>query len=120
MALCNSLAGNPCDVITITAQPRRRDAKFIEMLSKATIETSLLEESNGYSLFTRVLLVVGSRPYIFLTSRVHPGESNSSWVMKGIMLVSKVYFFFFTSAIVHFRGTKRKVQPYRSSGTSIT
>ena len=24
-----------------------------------------------------------SRPYIFLTARVHPGESNSSWVMKG-------------------------------------
>ena len=25
----------------------------------------------------------GSRPYIFLSGRVHPGESNSSWVMKG-------------------------------------
>ncbi|KAF8764234.1 cytosolic carboxypeptidase 1-like isoform X3 [Argiope bruennichi] len=24
-----------------------------------------------------------NRPYIFLTARVHPGESNSSWVMKG-------------------------------------
>ena len=24
-----------------------------------------------------------SRPYIFLTSRVHPGESNASWIMKG-------------------------------------
>ncbi|XP_074650112.1 cytosolic carboxypeptidase 1-like isoform X2 [Tubulanus polymorphus] len=24
-----------------------------------------------------------NRPYIFLTSRVHPGESNASWVMKG-------------------------------------
>lgn len=25
------------------------------------------------------------RPYIFLTARVHPGESNSSWVMKGAL-----------------------------------
>ena len=25
-----------------------------------------------------------SRPYIFLTARVHPGESNASWVMKGV------------------------------------
>lgn len=25
----------------------------------------------------------GSRPYVFLTARVHPGESNSSWVMRG-------------------------------------
>ena len=24
-----------------------------------------------------------NRPYVFLTSRVHPGESNASWVMKG-------------------------------------
>lgn len=67
MTLCSSLAGNPCDVLTITAQPRRRDAKSIEMLR--------------------------NRPYIFLTSRVHPGESNSSWVMKGVLdfLTSNFY-----------------------------
>ena len=23
------------------------------------------------------------RPYVVLTARVHPGESNSSWIMKG-------------------------------------
>lgn len=99
MALCNSLAGNPCDVITITAQPRRRDAKSVEILSKATIEICAVSlfESNACALFTRVLFVVGSRPYIFLTSRVHPGESNASWVMKGIILVSKGYFFLFTA-----------------------
>ena len=99
MALCNSLAGNPCDVITITAQPRRRDAKSVEILSKATIEIFAVSlfESSACALFTRVLFFVGSRPYIFLTSRVHPGESNSSWVMKGIILVSKGYFFLFTA-----------------------
>ncbi|CAL1284820.1 unnamed protein product [Larinioides sclopetarius] len=26
-----------------------------------------------------------NRPYIFLSARVHPGESNSSWVMKGTL-----------------------------------
>ena len=28
-------------------------------------------------------MTLGNRPYIFLTGRVHPGESNASWVMKG-------------------------------------
>lgn len=67
MTLCDSLAGNPCDVITITAQPRRKDAETLEMLR--------------------------NKPYVFLTSRVHPGESNSSWVMKGVLdfLMSNFY-----------------------------
>nr|AMO02548.1 cytosolic carboxypeptidase 1 [Tityus serrulatus] len=46
--LCESVAGNPVPVLTITALPHNN-----------------------------------TRQYIFLTSRVHPGESNSSWVMKG-------------------------------------
>ena len=25
------------------------------------------------------------KPIIFVTSRVHPGESNASWMMKGLM-----------------------------------
>ncbi|EPY82407.1 hypothetical protein CB1_000657002 [Camelus ferus] len=27
----------------------------------------------------------GNRPYIFLSARVHPGETNASWVMKGTL-----------------------------------
>lgn len=30
-------------------------------------------------------LLLGNRPYIFLSARVHPGETNSSWVMKGTL-----------------------------------
>ena len=29
------------------------------------------------------VLCIESRPYIFLSARVHPGETNASWVMKG-------------------------------------
>lgn len=51
----------------------------------------------GYCLFSvsRVLnylvlqllcmLLLGNRPYIFLSARVHPGETNASWVMKGTL-----------------------------------
>ena len=28
---------------------------------------------------------LGDKPIIFLTGRVHPGETNSSWVMEGIL-----------------------------------
>ncbi|ESP05203.1 hypothetical protein LOTGIDRAFT_208161 [Lottia gigantea] len=55
-SLCETLAGNSVPVLTITAQPSPND--------------------NDNAEFKR-------RPYIFLSSRVHPGESNSSWVMKG-------------------------------------
>jgi len=37
----------------------------------------------------RVVCVLDTenRPYVFLTSRVHPGESNASWVMKGLLVI---------------------------------
>ncbi|XP_070210608.1 cytosolic carboxypeptidase 1-like isoform X2 [Littorina saxatilis] len=55
--LCETLGGNQVPVLTITAQPRSNMREDVEEL--------------------------WSRPYIFLSGRVHPGESNSSWVMKG-------------------------------------
>ncbi|XP_068093227.1 cytosolic carboxypeptidase 1 isoform X2 [Hyperolius riggenbachi] len=57
--LCETLAGNGCPVVTITAMP----------------------ESNYYEHVYQFR----NRPYIFLTSRVHPGETNASWVMKGTL-----------------------------------
>uniref|UniRef100_A0A8C5LUF7 Cytosolic carboxypeptidase 1 n=1 Tax=Leptobrachium leishanense TaxID=445787 RepID=A0A8C5LUF7_9ANUR len=57
--LCETLGGNGCPVVTITAMP----------------------ESNYYEHVYQFR----NRPYIFLTSRVHPGETNSSWVMKGTL-----------------------------------
>ncbi|KAE8633207.1 hypothetical protein XENTR_v10001814 [Xenopus tropicalis] len=57
--LCETLGGNGCPVITITAMP----------------------ESNYYEHVYQFR----NRPYIFLSSRVHPGETNASWVMKGTL-----------------------------------
>ena len=45
MTLCSSLRGNPCDVITITAQPRKRDTKSIEILSKKIKSILCVSES---------------------------------------------------------------------------
>uniref|UniRef100_A0A4X2LVS0 Cytosolic carboxypeptidase 1 n=1 Tax=Vombatus ursinus TaxID=29139 RepID=A0A4X2LVS0_VOMUR len=57
--LCETLSGNSCPLLTITAMP----------------------ESNYYENICQFR----NRPYIFLSARVHPGETNSSWVMKGTL-----------------------------------
>ncbi|TRZ20640.1 hypothetical protein HGM15179_006448, partial [Zosterops borbonicus] len=57
--LCQTLGGNPCPLLTITAMPESKNGDDLEQFC--------------------------SRPYVFLTARVHPGESNSSWVMKGTL-----------------------------------
>nr|XP_056722075.1 cytosolic carboxypeptidase 4 [Euleptes europaea] len=57
--LCHSLGGNPCPLLTITAMP----------VSESCYD---LEKFRG-------------RPYVVLMARVHPGESNASWVMKGTL-----------------------------------
>ncbi|KAK5867949.1 hypothetical protein PBY51_012401 [Eleginops maclovinus] len=57
--LCSTLAGNSCPVVTITACPASRSWRDMHQLR--------------------------NRPCIVLTCRVHPGESNASWVMKGTL-----------------------------------
>ncbi|XP_058012531.1 cytosolic carboxypeptidase 4 [Ahaetulla prasina] len=57
--LCHTLAGNACPLLTVTAMPESESRKDLEQFR--------------------------DRPYVVLTARVHPGESNSSWVMKGTL-----------------------------------
>ncbi|XP_044135394.1 cytosolic carboxypeptidase 4 [Bufo gargarizans] len=57
--LCHTLGANPCPIVTITAMPKSSSQSHREELC--------------------------SRQYIVLTARVHPGESNASWVMKGTL-----------------------------------
>ncbi|XP_062856327.1 cytosolic carboxypeptidase 4 [Trichomycterus rosablanca] len=57
--LCNTLGGNACPLITITAAPKTHSWKHLHQLR--------------------------NRACVFLSARVHPGECNSSWVMKGTL-----------------------------------
>uniref|UniRef100_A0A8C8BMK7 ATP/GTP binding protein like 1 n=1 Tax=Otus sunia TaxID=257818 RepID=A0A8C8BMK7_9STRI len=57
--LCQTLGGNLCPLLTITAMPESKKGDDLEQFCK--------------------------RPYVFLMARVHPGESNASWVMKGTL-----------------------------------
>ncbi|CAL8357856.1 unnamed protein product [Lota lota] len=57
--LCSSLAGNSCPLVTITACPASRGWRDMHQLR--------------------------NRPCLVLTARVHPSESNASWVMRGTL-----------------------------------
>ena len=52
--LCKTLAGNNCDLLTVT----------------------------NFNLHPQIL---DSRKHIVITGRVHPGESNASWMMRGAL-----------------------------------
>ncbi|XP_029430511.1 cytosolic carboxypeptidase 4 isoform X2 [Rhinatrema bivittatum] len=57
--LCTTLGGNPCPLVTVTAMPKSKGRQHLRQFCR--------------------------RPYLVLTARVHPGESNASWVMKGTL-----------------------------------
>ncbi|CAF0810559.1 unnamed protein product [Rotaria sordida] len=61
--LCKTLSGNDCPLLTITSFYNQND------LYRNEKQTIPLHE----------------RSYVILTARVHPGESNASWIMKGII-----------------------------------
>lgn len=57
--LCSTLGGNSCPLVTVTACPASRSWRDLHQMR--------------------------NRPCVFLTARVHPGEPNASWVMKGTL-----------------------------------
>uniref|UniRef100_H3B6W6 tubulin-glutamate carboxypeptidase n=1 Tax=Latimeria chalumnae TaxID=7897 RepID=H3B6W6_LATCH len=57
--LCDTLGGNRCPLVTITSAPKSKHWQNLHQFR--------------------------NRPYLVLTARVHPGESNASWVMKGTL-----------------------------------
>jgi len=59
--LCDTLAGNTCDLLTITSFP----------------DPGLPEEEQMNAMKLR-------RGVVF-TARVHPGETSASWIMKGVI-----------------------------------
>ncbi|CAF0963815.1 unnamed protein product [Adineta ricciae] len=61
--LCKTLSGNDCPLLTIT---------------------SLYNEDDMYQ-DEKQTIPIQERSYIVLSARVHPGESNASWIMKGII-----------------------------------
>ena len=70
--LCKTLAGNPCPLLTIT------DFQGNPLALHELTWRSVMS-------FISDLSTMSSRPVIVASARVHPGESNSSWMMEGFI-----------------------------------
>ncbi|KAF6780262.1 hypothetical protein AHF37_00266 [Paragonimus kellicotti] len=85
--LTRTILDNPVPVITITQRiasekmcneqtwPPEKDKSYGRPDGAVSVPTP---KSHSYESFVQ-------RPYIFLTARVHSGESNSSWVLQGLI-----------------------------------
>jgi len=68
--LCRSLAGNKCEYLTITS---KRDAPEVD----CSCEVKCCNCASEKRQF--------KKKGVIITGRVHPGESNASWMMKGLI-----------------------------------
>ena len=85
--LCMSLAGNRCDLLTITSRPVSKTAGNVaakgsqDMTDDAAVNSA--DTANGVGVATA--LAASMKPVVVITARVHPGESNSSYAMHGLL-----------------------------------
>eukprot|EP00347_Sterkiella_histriomuscorum_P008119 403346302 len=83
MLLCHTLAGNKCEYIHIdesakkSSPPKTKIESISSKKSSQRLDDLIIKNSHGVTQIQKQV--------IFITSRVHPGESNSSWMMKGLM-----------------------------------
>ena len=84
--LCNTLAGNICPVITITNNLITYNTWPEELikLNKSTAGRKLLRLRQSKSSEAHKEKHQKKKG-IFITARVHPGESNSSYMVKGLI-----------------------------------
>ena len=66
-----TLAGNPCEMLTITAFT----GEAARMHERKGVNDCMLSSTNLMLVLLKVVI----------SSRVHPGETNASWMMKGLI-----------------------------------
>jgi cytosolic carboxypeptidase protein 2/3 len=81
LRLCQSIAGNPCDLIILT--DFLHDKERIGVLSE---EYGMINPMNMTKKREAACKASKSlKPAVFLSARVHPGETPASYMMKGIL-----------------------------------
>jgi hypothetical protein len=95
--LCQTLGGDDCDLLVIT-NFRDKDRDRIGPVSVAMLESRFDIQTNGSSLSSSKSVGSSAReskstfgprqtlkPSLFVSARVHPGETPASWMMKGML-----------------------------------
>ena len=75
--LCATLAGNTCEVVTVTSRAGDGGASVGASVTSGGSSTSV----SGLA----ALAAAASKPAVVLSARVHPGESNSSYMLQGAL-----------------------------------
>ena len=78
--LCRTLCGNDCPLITISSPKYEYPNDSVLGRQKVVTLTVLCFNFKEDSEAGKE-----SKKYVVITARVHPGESNSSWVMRGLL-----------------------------------
>ena len=74
--LCATLAGNTCEVVTITRSGTELSGGIAGDKTVGGVVSTSSSSGGGSS---------ANKPAIVISARVHPGESNSSYMMQGVM-----------------------------------
>nr|VZI15318.1 unnamed protein product [Spirometra erinaceieuropaei] len=77
--LASTLLGNPLPLLTVTERGPWTESRATSLAATSATTASQTTPSAPVGEGKR------QKPYIFLTGRVHPGETNASWVMRGLL-----------------------------------
>lgn len=91
--LCTTLSGEDCDILAITNFGDKQEREKIGPISVSATEAYFggkdKDDANSTSRNTfrreSSKVSVKLKPAIFISCRVHPGETPASWMMKGIL-----------------------------------
>ena len=97
--LCHSLAGNKVEYLYITSKNKKPDQQAVntENEESSTARKNKEEAKNNQPFKRQKSLTKKTRnknneqppkvekQVILLTSRIHPGETNASWMMQGLL-----------------------------------
>ena len=89
--LCSTLAGNACEVVTVTSFSSNEDDCAVPLAQRRGIVVTARSGSGlGRTLTLALALALTLAAALTLTlaltlTRVHPGEPQASWMMQGLL-----------------------------------